>query len=250
MRHRFVSKQALTFSCCGTFLVLCATFLISCREELPLGGSTPATKPALQFVPGDHFSYDNWKLDFYGGRIPSSYFRNSWTVVDTGVSMYGRTGVAVLVDTTFDPTNQLITTDSLFFCVDEKGDLFQYGFLSSLIAERESLTLTPQWDRIAAFSVPREQAWVMARIDTSMGAQTTQNVIGRIRTTLEYVGPVMVDGEERAILSHRIEISKPNLDYVFWLSDAPTSFPRVVDDSEILPNTMLRELKVLRPARR
>jgi hypothetical protein len=60
----------------------------------------------------------------------------------------------------------------------------------------------------------------------------------------------MVDGEERAILAYRIEITKPNLDYTFWLSDAPTSFPRAMDESDILRNVTLRELKTVRRARR
>lgn len=231
-------------------VVLWATLLVSCREELPLGGSSPTAKPALQFVPGDYFLFDNWKLDLYGVRIPSSYYRNSWTVADTGVEIRGSVRVTVVIDSTFDSTQQVTRIDSLFFRVDANGDVFQYGFLALLIAERESLMLAPQWDRIAAFSQPTGTAWVVARIDTSAGARTQQTVIGTILPTPEYVGPVIMDGEERAILSYRIEISKPNLDYVFWLSDAPTSFPRMVDDSEILRNTTLRELKIIRRSRR
>lgn len=236
----------------GTFALVIFTIVLcnACREELPLAGSNPPTKASIRFAPGDYFSFDNWQLDSYGIRIPSSYYRNSWTVSDTGISIRGALNVAVLIDSTFDSTGRFVRLDSLFFRVDENGDLFQYGFLWSLIAERESLRLSPQWDRIAAFSQPRDRAWIIAQIDTGMGAPMKQTVIGRIRSTLEYVGPVAVDGERRVILCYRIEISKPNLDFILWVSDSPTSFPRMVDDSEILRNTTLRELKVIHPANR
>lgn len=227
-------------------IVLCS----ACREELPLAGSNPPAKPTITFTPGDYFSFDNWLLDYYGVRIPSSYYRNSWTVTDTGAALRGAVNVTVLIDSTFDSTGQLARLDSLFLRVDEHGDLYQYGFLHRLIAERESLTFAPQWDRIAAFSQPREQAWVIASIDTGMGAPMNQSVVGRIRSSQEYLGPVTVDGEQRVILCYRIEISKPNFDFIFWLSDTPTSLPRMVDDSEILPNTVLKELKIVRRAGR
>ncbi len=251
MKRQMKRRAAITrHTRVEVLLLFFALVTLSCREELPLGGSTPAAKLALQFVPGDYYQFDNWKLDFYGFRIPSSYFRNSWTVTDTGVSIRGSVGVIVVIDSTFDSTQQLTRLDSLFFRVDTNGDVFQYGFLASLIAERESLTLVPQWDRIAAFSQPTGSSWVLARIDTPAGAPSVQTVVGSIVPTPEYIGPVTVDGEERAVLSYRIEITKPNLDYVFWLSDAPTSFPRMLDDSEILRNATLRELKTVRRARR
>lgn len=234
---------------CGMFvLFFLAVLFVSCREDLPLAGANPPSRIDLHFTPGDYFSFDNWQLDYYGRRIRSSYYRNSWTVADTGVSMRGEVDVTVMIDSTFDSTGQLARLDSLFFRVDANGDLFQYGFLSSLIAERESLNLAPQWDRIAAFSQPRDRSWIIARIDTGMGAPSNQTVVGKILSTQEYIGPVGVDGELRLILCYRIEISKPNLDIILWLSDAPTSFPQMLDGSEILPNAQLRELKIVKPA--
>lgn len=244
--RRATTSQLMRFGALLVFSVL----LAGCREELPLGGSSHRPTPAFQFMPGDYFSFDNWKLDFFGFRIPSSYYRNSWTVVDTGANLRGAARVVVVIDSTFDSTQQLARLDSLLFRFETNGDVFQYGFLASLIAERESLSLAPQWDRIAAFSQPTGTSWVVARIDTGMGASTQQTVLGTISPTPEYVGPVMVDGEERAILAYRIEITKPKLDYTFWLSDAPTSFPRAVDESDILRNVTLRELKTVRRARR
>lgn len=235
---------------CREALLLLLTFVaLTCREGIPLGGAGNLSKPTFGFTPGAYYSFDNWQLNPYGIRIPSSYYRNSWTVADTGVSLYDARGVVVIVDSTFDSTGTTSMVDSLFFRVDEHGDLFQFGFLASLIAERESLTITPKWDRIAAFSVPNGTSWVVARLDTSTGLGSEQVVVGNVSPTKQYVGPVFVNDEERAVLSYRIEITKPHLDYIFWLSEAPPSLPRVIDDSDIIPRTTLKELKSYRSPR-
>lgn len=227
-------------------ILLLAFVALACREEIPLGGSSGSSKPTFRFTPDAYYSFDNWKLDPYGMRIPSSYYRSSWTVADTGVRIRGALGVVVVIDSTFDSTGMTSRVDSLFLRVDDNGDLLQYGFLSSLIAERESLTIMPQWDRIAVFSVPNGASWVVARLDTSTGLPSDQVVVGRVSPMREYVGPVSVNNEERAVLSYRIEITKPHLDFIFWLSEAPPSFPRMIDDSDIIPLTTVKELKIYR----
>lgn len=235
-----------TVSVRKTFLVVCCLHLISCREKL-LVDTTNASAPALlRFSPGDYFSYDNWKLDIFRQRIPGSYFRNSWTVADTGRAIRGWTRVAIVIDSTFDVTNRLVRRDSLLFRIGDEGDVYQWGFLKALIAERETLNLAPQWDRLAAFSQPFGTSWAIARIDTTIGAHTNATVYGNISTTKEYVGPLIINGEEHAILSYRIAITKPRLAYTFWLTDSPTSIAKALDDSEALTNSTLRELKILR----
>ena len=160
--------------------------------------------------------------------------------------MRGWTRVAIVIDSTFDATNRLVQRDSLLFRSGDDGDVYQWGFLKALIAERETLNLAPQWDRIAAFSQPLGSSWVIARIDTSIGGRTNETVYGRILTAREYVGPLTINGEERAILSYIIEITKPRLDYTFWLTDSPSAVAKVPDDSEALTNSTLRELKLIR----
>ena len=227
-------------------LVVFCLCVLSCREKLPVNDSGSSLQFLFRFKPGDYFSFDNWKLDIYRQRIPNSYFRNSWTVADTGRAMRGWTRVAIVIDSTFDATNRLVRRDSLLFRSGDDGDVYQWGFLKALIAERETLNLAPQWDRIAAFSQPLGSTWVIARIDTSIGGRTNETVYGRILTAREYVGPLTINGEERAILSYIIEITKPRLDYTFWLTDSPSAVAKVLDDSETLQNSTLRELKLIR----
>lgn len=229
-------------------IILCAFFgmlFLSCREKLPFGVSDSTVRLTFRFVPADYFSFDNWKIDIYGNRIQSSYFRNSWTVGDTGKSILGWTRVAIVVDSTFQGSSQFVRRDSLYFRFTDEGDVYQYGFLKSLIAERETLNFAPRWDRIAAFSQALGESWQIMRIDTSMGARTNQTVYGTIIPTREYVG-VTINGVQRAVLSYRIEITKPRLDYKFWLVDSPTAVAKVIDDSEALPNSTFRQLTTMK----
>lgn len=226
------------------FIVLLLIGVLSCREELPVNGG--GTSPFLfRLSPGTWYSFDNWKLDSFGQRIASSYFRNSWTVADTGRVVNGRMTVTVVIDSTFDTTGVFVRSDSLLYSTDPNGDVYQWGFLSSLIAERETLLLAPQWDRIAAFSQPTGSSWVIATIDTSIGGRANETVLGRIGTSSVYVGPILINGEEGTILSYRIEITKPRMYYSFWITETPPSIARALDDSDALRNAELRELKVI-----
>lgn len=225
--------------------VICSLFFLSCREKLPVGVSDSTVRLTFRFVPADYFSFDNWKIDIYGNKIQSSYFRNSWNVADTGKSILGWTRVSIVIDSTFQGGSQFVRRDSLYFRFTDEGDVYQYGFLKSLIAERETLNLAPRWDRIAAFSRTLGELWEIMRIDTSMGARTNQTVYGTIIPTREYVG-VTINGVQRAVLSYRIEITKPRLDYKFWLVDSPTAVAKVIDDSEALSNSTFRQLTTMR----
>ncbi len=229
-----------TLKVSGVLLFVVAALSLSCREELPIGGSNDDGKPTFRFLPGDYFSFDNWKMDYYG-RIPTSYFRNTWTVVDTSVTTLGRTRVTMVVDSTFDTTGHFTRRDTLYFQFAASGDVYQFGFLKNLIAERESLTLAPQWDRIAAFSLPLEESWEIAHLDSTVGARTPKTVYGRILRTREYVG-VKLNDVLQAVFAYRIEVFKSDLDYTYWFADSPTAIARVIDDSSILRYATLREL--------
>jgi hypothetical protein len=228
------------------WVLLIASGILSCREELPVGGSSTPLLP-FRLSPGTWFSFDNWKLDIYGQRIARSYFRNSWTVADTGRVLRGTSQVAVVIDSTFDTTGTFVRRDSLLFQTRANGDVYQWSFLYSLIAGRETLNLTPQWDRIAAFSLPPGSSWVLATIDTSIGGRTNETVYGRIGTSSMYVGPIWINGEERTIFSFKVEITKPRMYYAFWITNSPSSVARTLDDSDVLRNTELKELKIIQP---
>jgi hypothetical protein len=221
-------------------VVSLALAVASCRREAPVTPPQETTPPQLRFSPGDSFVYDNWLLNF-GSRIPTSRFKNTWTVLDTGRTLHGRTRVAIILDSTFATSGQFARRDSVLLSFDGAGDVYQYGFLSGLIAARETLTIAPQWERIAAFSVAAGTSWTLARLDSTNGLPTPQTVFGEIHTTREYVG-FSVNGVQQVILAYRVTITKPDLDYTFWLTDAPAAFARVLDDSDVLRNATLREL--------
>jgi hypothetical protein len=216
----------------------------SCRETIPVDQQLSSGQVLFRFSPGDYYSFDNWNLDIYGRKIPASYFRSSWTVADTGQTLRGWTRVSVVLDSTFDGNNVFVRRDSLLFRHDN-GDLYQYGFIRSLIAARETLTLVPRWDRIAAFSQPLGTSWEVGRIDSSVGPRPTEYILGRIQPTREYVGPFIINGQERAMPSYRVQITESRLDYTFWITESPTTIARVFDNSNAIPNATLRELRVV-----
>jgi hypothetical protein len=219
------------------FLALAFT---ACRREIPVTPPQQNSPPPLRFSPGDYFVYDNWLLNF-GSRIPNSRFKNTWTILDTGRTLRGRTRVTIILDSTFATSGQFARRDSLLLSFDSAGDVYQFGFLSGLIAARETLTIAPQWDRIAAFSAAAGTSWTLARLDSTNGVPTPQTVFGEIQTAREYVG-FSVNGVQQVILAYRVTITKPDLDYTFWLTDAPAAFARALDESDVLRNATLREL--------
>jgi hypothetical protein len=210
----------------------------SCRRELPIEAT--ANGITVRFTPGSYYSYNNWLLS-YGYKDLRTQFRNSWTVLDSGKVLLGRRNVTVIRDSTFGTDGRLVRTDSVLFSQDGNGDFYQYGFLANLIAQRESLSIAPQWERIAAFSVTTGSTWTVARLDTSNGLRQPQTVFGEIQTLKEYVG-VTLNGAGQAILTCKVRITKPQLDYTFWLSDNPGAVVRVLDDSDTLERAALREL--------
>lgn len=232
--------RSLRGGACVALVLFLSLGVISCRREIPVTPPQQNTPPPLRFSPGDYFLYDNWLLSF-GSRIPNSRFKSSWTVLDTGRTLRGRTRVAIVLDSTFTTDGQFARRDSVLLSFDSAGDVFQFGFLSGLIAARETLTIAPQWDRIAAFSAAAGTSWTLARLDSTNGVPTPQTVFGEIHTTREYVG-FSVNGGQQVILAYRVTITKPDLDYTFWLTDAPAAFARVLDDSDVLRNATLREL--------
>jgi len=194
----------------------------------------------LSFKPGDYFAYTTWDLDEFGETIDGTHSKTSWTVADTGRLVRGFTGVTVVIDSVFRRSirdvDSLAHVDSLFLRVAPNGDVFQYGLLATLLEKREKIAL-PQWDGIAAFSLRSGSSWVIGAGDSA--ANTV--VYGRIVTDQEYVGTI-VNGTQRVLLAYRIEITKPDLQFVIWMTDLPFGFLRLRDESTEVANGTLQDL--------
>ncbi len=230
------------FSVCCLLIVGSLAFL-SCRETFSPTDESPV-RTRLRFSPGDSFTYDNWKVTF-GGRDASSRFTNTWTVTDTGLVMLSMSHVTLIIDSTFGANERFVRRDTLLFSLHDNGDVYQYGFLRSLIAERETLTIVPQWERIAALSQSLGSSWTIARLDTSTGLPRAETVVGVLGTTRPYVG-VTVNGVVRGLLAYDIDISKPKLRYNLLLLDSPAAIVQTYDQPDVLTYDLLRQLRTMR----
>ncbi|MEK9139041.1 MAG: hypothetical protein AAB393_18130 [Bacteroidota bacterium] len=218
-----------------------------CREQIPTG--PPATPVSLQFMLhlNDYYSFDNWKLDPDGFRIPSSRFRTSWRVLDTGAVAIGYPGVAIVIDSTFardaSGRDSLVGTSYRYFRTTSNGDVFEFGFVSKLLATRDTLVVDPRWDKLLSPSVMPNSLWIVESGDSTVGT-----VYARFLTARELVGTT-VNGVASGVLAYHVEITGLNLTLSLWVSDSPSGFLRFRDDSNVPYNRIFQELTSLRTAR-
>jgi hypothetical protein len=188
--------------------------------------------------------YDNWDLDPYGNRISSSRSRSSRTVADTAARRFGYFPVLLFADSLFGAVaggDTLVRTDTLLFYASPDGDIFQYGFLASLLLKELGLTLIPQWDRMSAFSLGSPSSWTVGYADSA--SRTV--VSGTISGERDFLG-VTVNGMQTAVPAYRIDMSSADFDVSLWLSDSPSTLLRLVYQPAGSGNGSLMELTTLR----
>jgi hypothetical protein len=212
-------------------IALLFVFLSSgCRETQPPTEPPLSSVLHLQFKPGDYFGYDYWLFDEYGFPIDSSRFRTSWTIVDTAAQFHGFTGVTLIVDSIFTPrlngTEALSSVQTMGLKVIGNGDVYQYGFVAGLLNKGGGVTVIPQWDRIAVFSLGTSTSWLVGQGDST----GTTSVYGQEVSSGEYV-TITVNGTPHVFLSSRIDITLTNLLHSFRVTDSPTAFLSFDDES-------------------
>jgi len=198
----------------------------------------PPVHLVFKFSPGDTFRYADYVLDQYGFPIVDSTRQETWRVVGTDQIYRGFSGVVVVADSVGAGEY-----DTLRFAVSAQGDVFQYGFAADLLRRLEGLSLAPQWDTLAAFSLGFNNSWVLTGGDTTADEKT----IGVITGEVDYFS-VAVNGVPTAYAAYRVELTRSDLDFNFWVSDAPTSFVSFREDVVLSPFGHLRLLTSLNTA--
>lgn len=237
-RHRFSVVWVATLP--FFFSLLCG-----CREPSPTV-STP--EPVLlQFVLPlySYYSYDNWIIDRFGHRILSSRYRTSWKVVDTSAAALGFQGVVTVIDSTFsttvNETDSLIQTDSNYFRISSNGDVFEYGFIARLLAQRDSVVVTPTWDKLLSPSVEQNASWIVETGDSVTGGEFRAVFL----PSLELVDD-SINGVAMGVLAYHVEIAGANLALGLWVGGSPPAFLRKWDRSDVAYNRVFQELRVRR----
>jgi hypothetical protein len=228
-------------------VVLPFLFLLAqagCREDRP--SVAPSSSIPFRWKPGagDYAVYDNWKLDAYGNKISGSKFRSSRTVTDTAARHSGYFPVVVLLDSLFGEIatggDTLVRTETHYLYASPDGDIFQYGFLASVVHEHTGLILIPQWDRLSAFSLGIPGSWTVGYAD-SAGRTVVSGMMSGERDFLA----VLLNGLQTAVPAYRIDMSSGDFEVSLWLSDSPTSMLRFVYEPSGAGIGSLRELTAL-----
>jgi len=147
-----------------------------CRDN----GTGPAqqTGPllgALAFTAGDTLTFDAWQLDTYGYAIDSSHTTPLWCVLGTADFYAGASGVTTMLELP-SPAAPPGLADTLHFRFLPTGDILQFGFIAAAVRFTTGGTITPAWDRIAAFSLPTNAVWTAGTAD-SAGLDSVQGTV-------------------------------------------------------------------------
>lgn len=223
-------------------LPLLSSLLPGCREQL----SSPVSEPVnIQFMlrVNDYFNYDNWQLDLYGSRIPSSKFRSSWTVTDTSAVVYGHPSVAIVGDSIFAKdvrgVDSLVRVDYRYFRTSPNGDVFEFGFVARLLEQRDTVQVSATWDKLLSPSAANA-SWLVEANDSTVGT-----VYGSFLPALELVGTT-INGVPSGVLAYHVGITGRNLTLGLWVSGSPSAFLRFRDDSDVEGVRIFQELATLR----
>ncbi|MFM8771428.1 MAG: hypothetical protein ACKOE4_05325, partial [Candidatus Kapaibacterium sp.] len=99
-------------------LAVVAIAIVSCSKEDPV--SPPADTGFKRPNVGSSFTYEGYQLDAAGNKVPGTDFEAIHTVIDTALTVAGKSGVWALRVT--GPTG----ADTIFQCADANKDLYQY----------------------------------------------------------------------------------------------------------------------------
>ena len=217
--------------------------LSSCREQAPTAIQSAPTNLQFRLPLDSYYSFDNMELDYYGFPVPLSEFRNSWTILDTSAVSLGYQGVTVAVDSIFRTdtrgSDSLARTEYRYFRT-VAGDVFEYGFIARLLEQRDSILISPQWDKLFSSSAGANALWTVESNDS-----LPDGVYGSFYSSRELIGTT-VNNVPTGVLAYHVEITGQALDIHLWISDAPSCILLVEDDSDVEVNRMYQRLILLR----
>jgi hypothetical protein len=219
----------------GAFVLL--SCFVGCRADIPqepVGTvGTPFTLPLHAY-----YNFNNWVLDYYGNYIPSSLFRSSWVVVDTATVWAGYSGVTVVVESTFaSGSGSLTASRPRYFRSSAVGDVFEWGFISHLVAERDTVITNAMWDKILSPSVDPNVSWLVESNDSVW----VGSVYASFQPSQDLVSTI-VNGVSTGVPAFQVSVTGRNLDLRLWISTSPSGVLRFVDDSYVDGVRILREL--------
>ena len=247
MKHRIRGRMLAhpwALACTVSFPFL-LSLLYGCREQIPSAPAPPTITLQFALPLNSYYSYDNWKLSPEGSRILESRFRTSWRVVEINAIAMGYSGVTDVIDSTFagsvSGTDSLVQVGHRYFRTAANGDVFEYGFIARFLQLRDTLQVSPQWDKLLSPSTGFNVLWTVETSDPpSVGV-----VEGRFLPQLETVED-SINGAAIGVLAYHVEITSVDLTLGIWVGGSPPAFLREWDQSDVPFNRIFQELRVRR----
>jgi hypothetical protein len=202
---------------CRGVLGLVLLSAMGCREpDTSIGGGSGIPfRPA--YTLGERQQYDRYDVDQYGYTIPSSQRTLTRRVAAVDTTLYGASGVTMFVDNLQGRTR----SDTLLLQVRQNGDVWQYGFLAKLAAQRIGVIIAPHWDPVALFSGGVLASWRVGWIDSAR----TLPVFAEFKEQQEYF-TIPVNGERTIFPAYRIDYTASGYEGSLWLTESPPAIPR------------------------
>jgi hypothetical protein len=184
------------------------------------------------FAAGDTLIFDAWDLDSFSEIIPASHTRPLWRILALNESFGGAGGVTSVVEYSGTVPAK---ADTLRFRFLPSGEIYQFGFIASLVQRREGVHLVPAWDRIAAFSLPTNAGWTVGTVD-SAGTDTLR---GTVSGDAGYFIAAL-NGVQTAYHGYGVSLTSLDINYTIIVSDSPPAVLLLQDLSTQLANGTFR----------
>jgi hypothetical protein len=209
-----------------------------CRENAT--GPPPQSTQAvtrLVFMPGDTLIFDAWGLDPYNDYVPALHTTPLWRVTAVGGSYAGADGVTSITEY---PGSSPGEADTIYFRFLSSGDIEEYGFIAGVVRRREGLILVPDWDRIAAFSLPTNGTWTVGTVDSTRTDTLRGTVLGDQGYFI-----AMLNGVRTVFHGYGVSLSSLDIDYTLVVSDVPPAVLILQELSTPVANGYFRVLNSL-----
>lgn len=226
--------------CASALLFVFLGQVEGCRDNGtgPSSGS-PQTVSGLVFAVGDSLVFESWGLDPSGYTITSTHTSPVWRLYAVSDTFAGAPNVTSIAEYP-DPGTSPAKSDTLHFQFLPSGDIYQYGFIASVVGRREGVHLAPAWDRIVALSLPTNGTWAVGTVDSG----GTDVLRGTVTGDQGYFTAAL-NGVRTVFHGYGVSLSSSDVEYSIVISDVPPAVLLVREESTPIANGFLRYLASL-----
>lgn len=221
-------------------LCIMLALIAGCRESAPVTGPGSEIRLSLHMTTGDTFIFSRWDLDQYGYPVTGTDVQERWTVLQTGTTAHGDTGVTVVLDSTGRGI-----LDTMYFRFTAAGDIYGWGFLSRIVSDMGAGLIPQRWDLLAHSGVVPGAVWV-AGVSDSVGGDT---VFGSFESQQDYFSG-SVNGSSTVFSAYPIDFNSQRVLCTVWVSDSPSCFAGLREESTFAGNGFASYITSVTAARR